>query len=291
MLKIIIDSRETNLYNNIIERDLDKYTDKITIIKEQLEIGDIHIQMDDLIYVYERKTVNDLLSSVKDSRYKEQKSRLLSNYKNVNYIIEGSDIIASNNKHNQNLLTSIYFNSTYRDNIKIFFTKNINDTITFLLMLSTKLSKSFTGSGPRFLENPSVHCHLANLLVSTKETEKPPSVSKIRWACFGNLSDGVICQLPDIPMLQIIAPSSKCLKHSGFRQNLIINSFPLVSDFIVKPRDHELVFKSVLTLLTSDFLILVNVLPSTISLKYSLMILISLHSGIILILIFIIIRN
>ena len=139
MLKIIIDSRETNLYNNIIERDLDKYVDKITIVKQQLEIGDIHIQMDDLIYVYERKTVNDLLSSVKDSRYKEQKSRLLSNYKNVNYIIEGSDIIASNNLHNQNLLTSIYFNSTYRDNIKIFFTKNINDTITFLLMLSTKI--------------------------------------------------------------------------------------------------------------------------------------------------------
>ena len=139
MLKIIIDSRETNLYNNIIERDLDKYTDKITIIKQQLEIGDIHIEYNDLIYVYERKTVNDLLSSVKDSRYKEQKSRLLSNYKNVNYIIEGSDIIASNNLHNQNLLTSIYFNSTYRDNIKIFFTKNINDTITFLLMLSTKI--------------------------------------------------------------------------------------------------------------------------------------------------------
>ena len=139
MLKIIIDSRETNLYNNIIERDLDKYTDKITIIKQQLEIGDIHIIMNDLIYVYERKTMNDLLSSVKDSRYKEQKSRLLSNYKNVNYIIEGSDIIASNNLHNQNLLTSIYFNSTYRDNIKIFFTKNINDTTTFLLMLSTKI--------------------------------------------------------------------------------------------------------------------------------------------------------
>jgi crossover junction endonuclease MUS81 len=139
MLRIIIDSRETNLYNNIIERDLDKYTDKITIIKQQLEIGDIHIEMNDLIYVYERKTINDLLSSVKDSRYKEQKSRLLSNYKNVNYIIEGTDIIASNNSHNQNLLTSIYFNSSYRDNIKVFFTKNVNDTITFLLLLSTKI--------------------------------------------------------------------------------------------------------------------------------------------------------
>jgi len=139
MLKIIIDSRETNLYNNIIERDLDKYTDKITIIKQQLEIGDIHIEINDLIYVFERKTMNDLLSSVKDSRYKEQKSRLLSNYKNIGYIIEGTDIIASNNTHNQNLLTSIYFNSSYRDNIKVFFTKNINDTITFLLLLSTKI--------------------------------------------------------------------------------------------------------------------------------------------------------
>jgi ERCC4-type nuclease len=83
--------------------------------------------------------MNDLLSSVKDSRYKEQKSRLLSNYKNIGYIIEGTDIIASNNTHNQNLLTSIYFNSSYRDNIKVFFTKNINDTITFLLLLSTKI--------------------------------------------------------------------------------------------------------------------------------------------------------
>ena len=52
-LNIIIDNRETNLYNNIIERDLDKYTDKITIIKQQLEIGDIHIEINDLIYVFE----------------------------------------------------------------------------------------------------------------------------------------------------------------------------------------------------------------------------------------------
>ena len=64
MLKIIIDSRETNLYNNIIERDLDKYIDKITIVKQHLELGDIHIEMNDLIYVYERKTINDLLDKV-----------------------------------------------------------------------------------------------------------------------------------------------------------------------------------------------------------------------------------
>ena len=84
-------------------------------------------------------------------------------------------------------------------------------------------------------------------------------------------------------MLHTITSLLKCLKHSGFLQNLIINSLPLVSDINVNPRDQELVFKSVLTLLTSDFLTLIKVLFSTISLKYSLIIFTSLHSGITLI--------
>jgi ERCC4-type nuclease len=140
-LEIIIDNREILLFNNMIERDLDKYEIKIT--KKQLEIGDIHIIFNDNIYVYERKTMNDLISSIKDGRYKEQKLRLLSDqsFNNINYIIEGSDIISSNNNHNQELLTSIYYNSIYRDNINIFFTKNVNDTTTFILLLATKIIK------------------------------------------------------------------------------------------------------------------------------------------------------
>ena len=93
----------------MIERDLDKFENKITITKKQLEIGDIHVVFNDNIYVYERKTMNDLMSSIKDGRYKEQKLRLLSDksFNNINYIIEGSDIISSNNNHNQEFLTSI----------------------------------------------------------------------------------------------------------------------------------------------------------------------------------------
>ena len=108
-LKIIIDSREIQLYNILIERDLDKYS--IYISKEQLELGDIRIISDNIDFIYERKTMNDLLSSIKDGRYKEQKHRLLSNHKNINYIIEGSDIISSNNHHSQSILTSVYYHS------------------------------------------------------------------------------------------------------------------------------------------------------------------------------------
>jgi len=142
MINIIIDNRETELYKDIIERDLDKYKDKITITKEQLELGDIIIKIDDDLdstFVYERKTMNDMISSVKDGRYKEQKTRLMSNYENINYIIEGTDIICSNNSHSQQLLTSIYYYSMYRDNINVLFTKNVKETVTLILLISTKM--------------------------------------------------------------------------------------------------------------------------------------------------------
>ena len=139
MIEIVIDSRETLLFNNIIARDLDKYNDKVKITKEQLELGDIIIKFDDNIFVYERKTIRDLLSSVKDGRYNEQKLRLLSNHTNINYIIEGDDIISSKNGHSQNILSSIYLHSIYRDKINIFFTKTTDETATFILILATKI--------------------------------------------------------------------------------------------------------------------------------------------------------
>ena len=139
MIEIIIDSREILLFNNINARDLDKYKEHIKIIKEQLDLGDIIIKFDNNIFIYERKTVKDLLSSIKDGRYNEQKLRLLSNYNNINYIIEEDDIISSKNGYNQNILSSIYLHSIYRDKINIFFTKTIDETATFILILATKI--------------------------------------------------------------------------------------------------------------------------------------------------------
>jgi len=139
-LTIIIDNRETSLYSTIIERDLDIYKDKIIIEKKQLDIGDIHIIFNDNIYIYERKTVNDLIASIKDGRYKEQKARLkASNATTLNYIIEGDSLTSIKNQKNQKILTSSYYHSIYRDNINLFFTSNVNDTVTFLLLLATKI--------------------------------------------------------------------------------------------------------------------------------------------------------
>lgn len=138
-VKIIVDSRESKLFSILTERDLDIYKDNISIHKEQLELGDIHIIFNDITFIYERKTVNDLLSSINDGRYREQKNRLLANSSNNNYIIEGDTITSNKNYKNQKKLTSVYLNSIYRDKINVFFTTNIDDTATFLLLLVSKI--------------------------------------------------------------------------------------------------------------------------------------------------------
>ena len=106
-LTIIIDIREDTLYNDIFDRDLDIYKDKIEIIKESLDIGDIHIKYNDILYIFERKTVRDLVSSIHDGRYREQKARMLSIYDKyqLSYIIEEDDVISSKIYSNKSFQT------------------------------------------------------------------------------------------------------------------------------------------------------------------------------------------
>jgi ERCC4-type nuclease len=139
MVEIIIDNREKNLWNIITDRDLDCYKDKIDIKTAQLDIGDIHIIINNNLYIYERKTTADLLASINDGRYREQKVRLMGQDANLNMIIEGDNIISSKNIKNQKKLTSVYYNSMYRDKINMIFTNGIEETATFILMMAIKI--------------------------------------------------------------------------------------------------------------------------------------------------------
>jgi ERCC4-type nuclease len=78
-MKIIIDIRESSLYEKCLAFD-----SKLTSFsKEVLTIGDIVIKSNDDIKmcIIERKSLQDLLSSVKDGRYDEIKSHFEINYK------------------------------------------------------------------------------------------------------------------------------------------------------------------------------------------------------------------
>ena len=140
-LYIIIDVREDLLYNDIFDRDLDIYKDKIEIIKESLDIGDIHIKYNDILYIFERKTVRDLVSSIHDGRYREQKARMLSIYDKyqLSYIIEEDDVISSKIYSNKSIIQGAYINTMFRDNIRVLFTKKICETATLLLSIAVKI--------------------------------------------------------------------------------------------------------------------------------------------------------
>jgi len=71
-MKLVIDNREPKELKTLIQ-------DKIENVElKNLEIGDI-IFLDDndnIVLIFERKSISDLISSIKDGRYSEQSFRL-----------------------------------------------------------------------------------------------------------------------------------------------------------------------------------------------------------------------
>lgn len=130
-MNILIDTRESKLIELFEENNIEHN-------KKQLEIGDIQIMKDDeIILCIERKTIDDLVSSIKDGRYKEQKTRMLSkiNYDNILYIIEGK---IDKYKHNEKQIFGSITNMNFRDKIKVISTNNIKQTYELILSLKKK---------------------------------------------------------------------------------------------------------------------------------------------------------
>ena len=93
-MKIVVDYREHDLYDVLIDKTMTLGVG--IIVKENLLLGDIQIQKEygEQMIIFERKTVKDLLASIKDGRYSEQSYRLthscdVHNH-NIVYIIEGN---------------------------------------------------------------------------------------------------------------------------------------------------------------------------------------------------------
>lgn len=111
-----------------------------------LPLGDIIFQWNnEELLIIERKTIDDLAHSIKDGRFREQKMRLLSNYptSKLLYLIEG-DLDISMEVEIQNALSvkTIYssiYNLILRDNIHVYKTSGINETLRFIKNLVWKL--------------------------------------------------------------------------------------------------------------------------------------------------------
>jgi crossover junction endonuclease MUS81 len=146
-----IDNRESKLISYLEKSSIDF---KI----QQLLLGDIQIKNEKNVknenktdsanefidYVIERKTIKDLLASVKDGRYKEQKMRVVSQIQqnkvgNFFYIIEGSSVNLKS--YEKTIYQGCIISIQLRDNIKILTTNNVDETGDLILRLMNRLKK------------------------------------------------------------------------------------------------------------------------------------------------------
>ena len=146
---ICLDCRERSLIaacKSYIERN-SNLENNIRLITENLPIGDIIIKdfNENEKLIIERKTINDLASSIRDNRYNEQSFRLsecnLHNHY-IYYLIEGS--LSSLNTHsrvNRASLLSAMTSLSYFKGFSIHRTMNVNETAEWLIRTADKLRR------------------------------------------------------------------------------------------------------------------------------------------------------
>ena len=145
-IKIVIDCREKSLFQKC-KQLLDKQSLKfknIFLCSKNLELGDIIITnlSDKELIIIERKTLNDLLSSIKDNRYREQGFRLDKyNHPNHNivYMIEGENICEYYN--DKDMIYSSMFSLFYFKGFSLFRSKDVEESAIIILNAAFKILK------------------------------------------------------------------------------------------------------------------------------------------------------
>lgn len=159
---IKIDTRENELLVQIKQLVLFVPIFKqIKIATENLPLGDFIIsdEKEDIIII-ERKTISDLLSSIKDGRYVEQSYRLngLKHHNhNIIYLIEGDvnkvNRFKSDNKTEKLTAYSAMFSLNYFKGFSVFRTFTMEETALMICNMAYKLGKDTESGKKGFYSN------------------------------------------------------------------------------------------------------------------------------------------
>lgn len=167
-MKLYVDSREKKLHSLLVafnfynqsDHDGDDTGNDEKVIKskktdgdllliesKQLELGDLVLcdNTDEILLVFERKSIDDLASSIRDGRYREQSSRL-NNYSvhnhNIIYIIEGNiDRVHSKSRVQTSALRSAVVSLNLTKGFSTLKTVSVDDTARWILAYCYKVEK------------------------------------------------------------------------------------------------------------------------------------------------------
>jgi ERCC4-type nuclease len=147
-MKVIIDERETSLYELCLNHEnLNK--ELIVLEKRVLQLGDILFTSDDETTTFlciERKSLLDLLASIKDGRYSEQSYRLSNcfpNPHNVVYLLEGMLSTVKDRK----LVISCIASLNYFKGFSVHRTISLAETAMYILCMADKIAREFKKGG------------------------------------------------------------------------------------------------------------------------------------------------
>jgi len=186
-----------NWYLEIDSRERGLFKDDPSIIKKQLQVGDIQLRCGDtLLVILERKTISDLLSSLKDGRYSEQKKRLVSS----DAVHKGYILEVSSPQYDRNLpfiLWQIILRLQFKDRLVCLVTSGIKETESVLLEMVRKFQKD---KKMYTLENnTNAQPYVESLHISKKENMTPER-------CFIMQ----LCQIPGISFKTASVITQKC---------------------------------------------------------------------------------
>lgn len=185
-MRLIVDNREPKEIITILESRIENLS------LENLELGDYVIQNNnnEPVMIFERKSLSDLIASIKDGRYNEQSLRLSEcevNNRNIYYIIEGNTMNFCNrqNETNQKMLFSSMLSISSKKGFSLLNTSGFIETAEFIIRFYNKVSTEKPIQQDK-LENNEIK--YSNVI----KTSKKANITK------NNINEIMISQIPGI---------------------------------------------------------------------------------------------
>ena len=175
-MRIIIDVREHSLIEKIdfVLFENTKYKTKMDISKEALDLGDVSIRNDSSkeILIIERKSLADLLSSIKDGRYDEQSHRLIHSSglapHRIYYIVEG--LLSQISEADKRIVFSAMTSLSYFKGFSVVRTRTGKETAELVLAMVYKIGRELVKMGPELVDSFS---NSSNSLLSSSSNSLP----------------------------------------------------------------------------------------------------------------------
>jgi ERCC4-type nuclease len=170
------------------------------------------------ILLFERKTLADLLASIKDGRYEEQSHRIIHTSQlhphNVVYILEGS-LVGLRSPGDKRVVQSAMTSLMYFKGFSVVRTVNVQETAELIWSMCTKLEKEFGKGKPvmRLLEGGAEAAVAPAAAAAEPVSSYSQFVKKTKHENITpeNIGEIILCQVPGISSTS----AAELMRHYG----------------------------------------------------------------------------